>query len=147
MCVLHTLRWRHNGRDSMSNNQSHDYLLNRLFRRRSKKTSKPRVTGLCAGYSPGTGELSAQMARNAETVSIWWHHHVCTALGRIEADWRIYASVHYMCRPSLVQIKPVSEPVLDHYLLWTTFNKFWIKIYFSQEHLSKTFVSASYVNE
>ena len=30
-----TLRWRHNGRDSVSNHQPHDCLLNRLFRRRS----------------------------------------------------------------------------------------------------------------
>ena len=34
--------------------------------RRSKKTSKLRVTGLCAGNSPGTGEFPAQMASNAE---------------------------------------------------------------------------------
>ena len=49
----YTLRWRHNGRDSVSNYQPHDCLLNRLFRRRSKKTSKLRVTGLCVGSSPG----------------------------------------------------------------------------------------------
>ena len=47
-----------------------------LFRRRSKKTSKVSVTGLCAGNSPGTGEFPAQRASNAENVSIWWHHHV-----------------------------------------------------------------------
>ena len=47
--LLHTLQWRHNGRDSVSDHQPHDCLLNRLFRRRSKKTSKLRVTGLCAG--------------------------------------------------------------------------------------------------
>ena len=47
------LRWRHNWRDNVSNHQPHDCLLNRLFRRRSKKTSKLRVTGLCAGNSPG----------------------------------------------------------------------------------------------
>ena len=52
-----TLRWRHNGRDSVSNHQPDDCLLNRLFRRRSKKTSKLRVTGLCVGNSPGTGEF------------------------------------------------------------------------------------------
>ena len=40
-------QWRHNGRDGVSNHQSHDCLLNRLFRRKSKKTSKLRVTGLC----------------------------------------------------------------------------------------------------
>ena len=70
-----TLRWRYNGRDSVSNHQPHDCLLNRLFRRRSKKTSKLRVTGLCAGKSPGTGEFPAQMASSAENVSIWWRRH------------------------------------------------------------------------
>ena len=69
------LRWRHNGRDSVSNHQPYDCLLNRLFRRRWKKTSKLRVTGLCAGNSPGTGEFLAQMASNTESVSIWWRHH------------------------------------------------------------------------
>ena len=44
-----TLRWCHNGRDSVSNHQPHDCLLDCLFRRRSKKTSKLRVTGLCVG--------------------------------------------------------------------------------------------------
>ena len=71
-----SLQWRHNGPDSVSNHQPHDCLLNRLFRRRSKKTSKLRVTGLCAGNSPGTGEFPAQMASNAENASIWWRHHV-----------------------------------------------------------------------
>ena len=51
-------------------------LLNRPFRRRSKKTSKPRVTGLCEGNSPVTDEFPAQMASNAENISICWRHHV-----------------------------------------------------------------------
>ena len=72
------LRWRHNGRDSVSNHQPHDCFLNLLFRRRSKKTSKLRVTGLCAWNSPGTGEFPAQMVSNAENVSIWWRHHAIT---------------------------------------------------------------------
>ena len=59
-----------------SHHQPHDCLLNRLFRRRSKKTSKLHVTGLCAGNSPGTSEFPTQMASNAENVSIWWRHHV-----------------------------------------------------------------------
>ena len=46
-------RWRHTDRDGVSNHQPHDCLFNRLFRRRSKKTSKLRVTGLCAGNPPG----------------------------------------------------------------------------------------------
>ena len=39
------LRWRHNGCNGVLNHQFHDCLLSRLFRRRSKKTSKLRVTG------------------------------------------------------------------------------------------------------
>ena len=42
-------------RDSVSNHQPHDCLLNRLFRRRSKKTSKLRVTGLVRGIHRGPG--------------------------------------------------------------------------------------------
>ena len=71
-----TLQWRHNGRDSVSTHQPHDCLLNRLFRRRSKKTSKLSVNGLCEGNSPVTGEFPAQMASNAENFPFddvsWW---------------------------------------------------------------------------
>ena len=72
----YSLRWRHNDRDGVSNHQPHDYLCCFLFRRRSKETSKLRVTGLCTGNSPVTGEFPAQKARNAGNVSIWWRHHV-----------------------------------------------------------------------
>ena len=48
-----TLQLRHNDNDGVSNHQPHGCLPNRLFRRRSKKTSKLRVTGLCVGNSPG----------------------------------------------------------------------------------------------
>ena len=41
-----------------------------------RKHEKLRVTGLCTGNSLGTGEFPAQMASNAENVSIWWRHHV-----------------------------------------------------------------------
>ena len=44
-------------------------------RRRSKKISRLRVTCLFGGNSPVTGEFPAQMASNAENVSIWWRHH------------------------------------------------------------------------
>ena len=74
-CVVVTLQWRHNGRDSVSNHQPRECLLSRLIRRRSKKTSKLRVTGLCAGNSPETGEFPARRASNAKNVSIWWRHH------------------------------------------------------------------------
>ena len=87
LCTLHgngrsshgcygPLQWHHNGRDGASNHQPYDWLLNRLYRRRSKKTTKLRVTGFCEGNSPVTGGFPAQRASNAEHVSIWWHHHV-----------------------------------------------------------------------
>ena len=47
-----TLQWRHNGRDGVSSHQSPHGLLNRLFTRRSKTTSKLRVTGLWPVNSP-----------------------------------------------------------------------------------------------
>ena len=74
--IINSSQWRHNGRDSVSNHQPHHCLLNGLFRRRWKKTSKLRVTGLWAGNSPVSGEFPAQMASNAENVSIWLRHHV-----------------------------------------------------------------------
>ena len=55
-----SLQWRHSGRDGVLNHQPHDCLLNRLFRRRSKKTSKLRITGLCEGNSPVTGEFPSE---------------------------------------------------------------------------------------
>ena len=44
------LQWRHNEGDGISNHWHINWLLNRLFRRKSEKTSKKlRVTGLCEG--------------------------------------------------------------------------------------------------
>ena len=73
--ILWALQWRHNGHDCVSNHQPNHCLLNRLFWCRSKKASMLRVSVLCAGNSPVTGEFPAQMASNAEMVSIWWRHH------------------------------------------------------------------------
>ena len=70
-----TLQWRHTEHNGVPKHRRLDYLVNRLFRSRSTKTSKLRVTGLCEGNSPMTGEFPAQMASNAENVSIWRRHH------------------------------------------------------------------------
>ena len=70
-----TLQWRPNDRDGVSNHRRLDYLDNRSFRRRTKKTLKLCFTGLCEGNSPVTVELPAQRSNNAENVSIWWRHH------------------------------------------------------------------------
>ena len=77
-----TLQWRHNERDGVSNHRRHDCLLKRLFRCRSKKTRKLRVTGLCVGNSPVTGEFPAQRASNAEIcfhlMTSSWHIYMTT---------------------------------------------------------------------
>ena len=76
--------WRHKGRDGVSHRQPHDCLLNCLFRRRSKKTSKLRVTGLCAGNSPVTGEFPAQRPSNAEMFPF---DNVIVILNLLSATW------------------------------------------------------------
>ena len=58
---FHTLQWRHNARDGVSNQRGLDGLLNRLSRHRSKKTSKLRVTGLCEGNIPVTGDFTHKL--------------------------------------------------------------------------------------
>ena len=68
----------------------HDCLLNRLFRHRSKKTLKLRVTGLCVENSPGTDEFPAQMAIYAENVSIWWRHHDLSLQVQFNHNWLAY---------------------------------------------------------
>ena len=70
-----SLEWRHNEHDSVSNHRRFD-LFNRAFLRRSKKTSKLLVTGLCEGNSPVTGEFPTQRASDAENASIWLCHYV-----------------------------------------------------------------------
>ena len=76
-------------------NQGLVCLLNHLFRRRSKNTSKRRVTGLCEGNPPVNGEFSSRNASNAENVSSWWRHHgepfmltrVLCALPHVNTFW------------------------------------------------------------
>ena len=106
-----SLQWCHNERDGVSNHQPHDYLLNRLFRRRSKKTLKLRVTGLCAGKSPVTGEFPAQRASNAENV-----FHLMTSSCSFTFKWQILASTSW--RQVLIAIIAINQCkilFLDHW--------------------------------
>ena len=64
--MFSTLQWRHKERDGVSNHWCSNCLLNRVFGRRSKETSKLHVTGLCEGNSSVTDEFLAQRASNAE---------------------------------------------------------------------------------
>ena len=51
-CIYTSLQWRHNERGSISNHQRFHCLLNCWLKRRSKKTSKFCITGLCAWKWP-----------------------------------------------------------------------------------------------
>ena len=66
-----------------------DYILNRLFRRRTKKASKLRVTGLCEGNSSVTCEFPAQRASNAKSVYLWWRHHDIG--NRMSGEYKLFA--------------------------------------------------------
>ena len=90
------LQWRHNGGDSVLDHQPHHCLLNHLFKRRSKKTSKLRITGLCAGNSPRTGEFPTQMASNAGSFSIWWRHHVLATILQFSM-WYLFQTKYVGC--------------------------------------------------
>ena len=88
------------------NHHLHDCLLHRIFRRRSKKTSKLRATGLCARNSPVTGEFPTQRVSNAEDVSIWWRHHVfCLPLWWSYFSW--YSSISEIDITLSLLLKPV----------------------------------------
>ena len=75
-----SLQWRHNESDGVPNDRRRDCLLNRLFRRRSKKTSKLHVTGLCGGNPPVIGGFPSHRASTTKNVSIRWRHHVSSYL-------------------------------------------------------------------
>ena len=102
-----TLQWRHNGRDGISNHQPHDCLFNLLFRHRSKKTSKLRVTGLCEGNSPVTGEFPTQMASNAKNVSIWWSHHELDMMQHVKIICKLDLLKHIISCANMKLVKEI----------------------------------------
>ena len=80
-----SLQWRHNDRNGVSNHQPHECLLNRLFRPRSQKASKLRVTGLCAGNSPVNsphkGPVTRRMFPFDDVIMYTYHNSTTTVVG------------------------------------------------------------------
>ena len=66
------------------------------------------------GNSPGTGEFPAQMASNAENVSIWWCHHVIIwiygSFAEFEMLWNFLARILPVCLWCIVQIMNSLSP-------------------------------------
>ena len=82
------LQWHHNEHGDFSNRQRPNCLLNILFGRRSKKTPKLSVTGLCDGNPPVTGGFPSKRTSNAENVSSWWCHQILNGqLTGLHALW------------------------------------------------------------
>ena len=58
---------------------------------------------LCEGNSPVTGEFPAQMASNAENISIWWRHHELPEIFTPLSDFHWFhdcrCTVYPMTRP------------------------------------------------
>ena len=98
--ALFSLQWRHNDHDGVSNRQPHGCLLDRIFRRRSKKTSKLRVTGPLCGEFTGTGEFPPQRASYAENVSIWWRRHESMAWISNHIHIRLWDVITHPCLAS-----------------------------------------------
>ena len=89
--VKSPLRWHHNGHDGVSNHQPHEYLLNCLFRRRSKKTSKPRVTGPLCGEFTGNRWIPRTNGQ--------WRgkcFHLMTSSCNVKISWQIRCNNEYV---------------------------------------------------
>ena len=100
---LNPLHWRHNDHDGVSNHQPHGCLLNRLLRRRSKKTPKLRDTGLCAGNSPWpvNSPLKGQLRGKCFRL-------MTSSCNDDPAHWHIYVSSN----PGLSRLKLVTEALV-----------------------------------
>ena len=107
-------------RDCLSNHQPRGCLLNRLFKLRSKKTSKLRVTGLLCGEFTGIGEFPAQMASDAVDVSIWWRHLALSKYIPQKIKACTYLSIHVLISNKLYQLRRsvVFAWVLTSFYLW-----------------------------
>ena len=118
------LQWCHNGHDGISNHQPHHCLHKRLFGRRSKKTSKLCVTGLCVGNSAVTGGFPAQMASNEENVSIWWCHHA-----PVQCQATIWTNADLLCIDPVGQTSLKLESKHDNFI-----EKMHLQISFTKSH-------------
>ena len=70
-----TLQWRHNDSECVSIAGASIVYSFVCSGEDWKETSKLRVTGLCEGNSPVSGEFPSKRASNAENDFTWWRHN------------------------------------------------------------------------
>ena len=104
----YALQWRHNERDGVWNHQPHYCSLNRLFKHRSKKTAKLRVTCLCEGFrrrpvnSPHNGPVKRKMFPFDDVIMI------TTAELLLSVSTLPYLANNRECRPPFVQFLKIT---------------------------------------
>ena len=91
-CIIRSWHWRRNGRDGVLNYQLHHCLPNRLFRRRSKKASKVRVTGLCGNQrwpvnSPHKWPVTRKMFLFDDVIMCEWYIPGSTRIRFVSPSW------------------------------------------------------------
>ena len=114
---LNPSQWRHNDHDGYSNHQSHDYLLNRFCRRRSKKTSKLRVTGLFWGIHrspvnfPNNGPVSRKKLPFDDVIIPC----ICLPWEKNAIAWATPDERHYRCKNTFVCLtKQIKREKIKH---------------------------------
>ena len=117
------LQWRHNERDGVSNHRRLDYLLNGLFRHRSKKISKLRVNGPCEGNSPASGEFTITRAPKCNATYelympvIWWTdmHKCAWCFDKVQGCMNSRVRHAYSQQPLLEQLSNVASSLNKHW--------------------------------
>ena len=141
-----TLQWRHNDHDSVSNHQPHGCLFNRLFRRRSKETSKLIVTGLCVGNSPGPvnspleGPVTRKMFPFDDVIMYVWIHcglrmlgytyviHMLYAVADLRQHWTLFSAIHPMITSQVIRWILFIKSAYNKYSHISHTTLFWLKI-------------------
>ena len=136
----HPLRWRRNGHSGVSNHQPHHCLLNRLFGCRSKKTSKLRVTGLCA---PHKWPVTPKMFPFDDVIMPTGHPRLHWELddGLLHETFGDYVppTIHHMwwfyprsrlTHPPPGQMAAISQTMFSDAFSWMTSFVFWLKFHF-----------------
>ena len=114
---FHSLQWRHNEHDGVSNHRRFDYLLNRLFSRRKETTKKHQGFASLAFV---TGEFSAQMSSNAENVFYFWK---ITNYASGENNERDYSKLNSMSENKMVLYENTTLHARMSQLDWDRFQK------------------------
>ena len=117
------LRWRHNGHDGVSNHQPHHCLLNRLFGRRSKKTSKSSASlAFVRGIhrrpvnSPHKWPVTRKMFPFDDVIMLYWLWRMDGSLSSTRKD--LSATCATLTHPPLDNMAAISQTTFSDAFSW-----------------------------